>query len=184
MPRGIELSVENEEVYSSEHVAMVLKIQESTLRKYCLLLEKAGYRFFKNEHGHRGFLNKDVIALKKLKEIKSHPDMTLEQACNAVMTWVKQNDVANHDINDISEKNHHDDSYTKLLQEFEDFKEQQKDFNKELLEELKKQQEYIQKSLDERDRTLMAALRETLETKQLLLATQEKSKKWFEFWRK
>jgi hypothetical protein len=32
-------------VYSSSDVAITLKIQESTLRKYCLILEKNGYYF-------------------------------------------------------------------------------------------------------------------------------------------
>ena len=39
-------------VYGSSDIADVLHIQESTLRKYCLLLEKSGYEFLKNEQGH------------------------------------------------------------------------------------------------------------------------------------
>ncbi|MED1046120.1 hypothetical protein P4T54_16845 [Bacillus mycoides] len=41
-----------------------------------IMLEEQGYHFHKNEHGHRGFMDNDVITLRKLIEIKSHPDMT------------------------------------------------------------------------------------------------------------
>ncbi|PHE89531.1 DNA-binding protein, partial [Bacillus pseudomycoides] len=68
----------SQSVYISKDVATMLKIQESTLRKYCILLEEQGFHFHKNEHGHRGFMDNDVITLRKLIEIKSHPDMTLK----------------------------------------------------------------------------------------------------------
>lgn len=39
----------------------MLKIQESTLRKYGIMLEEQVYQFHKNEHVHRGFMDNDVI---------------------------------------------------------------------------------------------------------------------------
>ena len=45
-------------LYSSSDVATLLKIQESTLRKYCIMFEKAGYKFHKNENSHRGFFDR------------------------------------------------------------------------------------------------------------------------------
>lgn len=54
------------------------------------MLEEHGYHFHKNEHGHRGFMDNDVITLRKLIEIKSHPDMTLKQACEAIMKKIYQ----------------------------------------------------------------------------------------------
>ena len=32
-------------IYVSKDVAIMLKIQESTLRKYCIMLEEQGYHF-------------------------------------------------------------------------------------------------------------------------------------------
>ncbi|WP_256942757.1 hypothetical protein [Bacillus cereus] len=84
-------------VYISKDVATMLKIQESTLRKYCIMLEEHGYHFHKNEHGHRGFLDNDVITLRKLIEIKSHPDMTLKQACNAILLRFKGESISGID---------------------------------------------------------------------------------------
>lgn len=80
----------SQSIYVSKDVATMLKIQESTLRKYCIMLEEQGYHFHKNEHGHRGFMDNDVITLRKLIEIKSHPDMTLKQACEAIMKKIYQ----------------------------------------------------------------------------------------------
>ncbi|WP_257208309.1 hypothetical protein [Bacillus toyonensis] len=80
-------------IYIIKDVATLLKVQESTLRKYCIMLEDHGYHFHKNEHEHRGFMDNDVKTLKKLIEIKSHPDMTLKRACNAIMTWVKEKEI-------------------------------------------------------------------------------------------
>ncbi|MGE7885389.1 hypothetical protein [Bacillus sp. NPDC094077] len=73
-------------VYISKDVATMLKIQESTLGKYCIMLEEQGYHFHKKGHGHRNFMDKDVITLRKLIEMKSHPNITLKQAYNAIMT--------------------------------------------------------------------------------------------------
>lgn len=76
-------------VYGSSDMADVLGIQESTLRKYCLLLEKSGYEFLKNEHGHRAFFDGDVIVLRKMISLKSSADMTLEEAVKSVISLEK-----------------------------------------------------------------------------------------------
>ena len=171
-------------IYNSGDMAMLLNIQESTLRKYCIMLEEAGYKFHKNELGHRGFLHNDVIALKRLVEIKKHPDMTVKQACNAVVALVQESTVTNHDTTDITTQERHNERYNELLNEFKEFKIQQEQFNKELLSQLQKQQEYIQNSLLERDKNLMQAIRETQETQKLIAAAKEEKlmKKWWKFW--
>lgn len=177
---------QREILYKSSDMATMLKIQESTLRKYCIMLEEAGYSFHKNEFGHRAYFNKDVMALNRLIEIKNHPDMTLKQACDAVVLWVKSGNVTRHDITDITEKERHDERYNALLDNFEEFKEQQQDFNKELLNQLQQQQDYIKNSLEERDKKLMEAIRESQETRKLIAAAQEEEKnkkKWWQIWK-
>lgn len=174
---------ETQTVYNSNDVATLLKIQESTLRKYCLMLEEAGYEFLKNEFGYRGYLNDDVIALKRLIEIKKHPDMTLKKACNAVVAWLKDKSITDRNTTDITKNERHNDSYEELLNRFEAFTEQQDNFNKELIEQLKKQQSYIENILLERDKKLMEALRETQETRKLIAAAEENKKAWWKFWK-
>lgn len=68
-----------------------------------------------------------------------------------------------------------------MTEEFKAFREQQQVFNQELLEQLKKQQEYINSSLKERDKNLMIAMKESLETQKLLAAASQK--KWWQLWK-
>ncbi|MED4456140.1 DUF3967 domain-containing protein [Metabacillus fastidiosus] len=183
-----DVTEQKQTIYSSSDMAVMLIIQESTLRKYCLMLEEAGYKFHKNELGHRGFFHNDVIALKRLIEIKKHPDMTLKQACNAVIAWINENDVTDSDITDVTQNEQHSNRYNELSKQFEEFKKQQNEFNKELIDQLKKQQNYIENVLVERDKKLIEALRETQETKKLIAATAESEeqrakKSWWQFWK-
>ncbi|PHE83680.1 DNA-binding protein [Bacillus toyonensis] len=171
----------SQSVYISKDVAMMLKIQESTLRKYCIMLEEHGYKFHKNEHGHRGFLDNDVITLRKLIEIKSHPDMTLKQACNAIMTWVKEKDMSEVDTNVITENEQHDERYNELKEMIQ----QQNELLKNMAKKLDDQQRYIDEKLEKRDQQLIGAIREIQEEKRVLLetASTKQDKKWFEFWK-
>ncbi|WP_345655990.1 DUF3967 domain-containing protein, partial [Streptomyces tremellae] len=141
----------------------------------CSHFERAGYTFHKNEHGHRGFFDDDLIAFKKLMEYKD--TMVLEQALRSVVVWKKGNDVALR----ATDEKRYSRQYNELLEEFQSFKEQQENFNQELLNLLKQQQEYMDNHLKERDQNLMVALKESLETQRQLASS--KQKKWWEFWK-
>lgn len=169
--------VQTQSVYGSSDIADTLEIQESTLRKYCLLLEKVGYEFLKNEHGHRAFFDHDVIVLRKMISLKSSADMTLEEAVKSVVAWKNGNDIT---ISDTEEKRYIT-RYNDLLEEFKSFQEQQMNFNKELIQEIRNQQEYIEDRLEQRDRLLMQSMREILETRKEIVAASEK--KWWHFWK-
>lgn len=169
----------SQSVYISKDVAMMLKVQESTLRKYCIMLEEHGYHFHKNEHGHRGFLDNDVITLRKLIEIKSHPDMTLKQSCSAVMTWVREKDMSKVDTDVITEDTQHDERYNELKEMIA----QQNEILKQMAMKLDEQQRYIDERLEKRDQKLMGAIREMQEEKRMFLETAVTNKKpWWRFW--
>lgn len=163
-------------VYGSSNIADILHVQESTVRKYCLLLEKSGYEFLKNEQGHRAFFDHDLIVLKKMMSLKSGADMTLEEAVKSVIAWKNRSDIAVGDTEEIRYIKHYND----LAEEFKTFQEQQMNFNKELIQEIRNQQEYIEQRLEQRDRLLIQSLRETLEVRKEI-ATAEK--KWWQFWK-
>ena len=163
-------------VFGSSDIADVLKIQESTLRKYCLLLEKSGYEFLKNEQGHRAFFDNDVIVLRKMIALKNDTDMTLEEAVKSVMAWKKGTDIT---VRDTEEKQYIA-RYNDLMEEFKSFQEQQMKFNKELIREIRSQQEYIENRLEQRDQLLMQSIRESLEVRKEIAATQKK--RWWKFW--
>ena len=165
-------------VFGSSDVADVLEIQESTLRKYCLLLEKNGYEFLKNEVGHRAFFDNDLIVLKKMLKLKNDADMTLEEAVKSVVAWKNGNDITVSDTKEIR----YDTRYNELMEEFKSFREQQMEFNKQLIEEIRGQREYINGRLEERDRLLVESMRQTLETrKEIAAAEKGEKKKWWRF---
>lgn len=168
-----------EMIYSPGELAQLLKVKESTLRKYSLVLQKEGYNFYKNDKGHRAYFDKDVIVFRKFIDFSKSPDMTLERSANAVMAWVNSQDVSHSDTTDITEKERYNISYNELLQSFNSYKDQQEKFNQELLNKLQQQHEYIEKRLNERDSSLMTAIREIQEQKQLAAAQEPEKKKGF-----
>lgn len=163
-------------VYGSSNIADILQVQESTVRKYCLLLEKSGYEFLKNEQGHRAFFDHDLIVLKKMMSLKSGADMTLVEAVKSVVAWKNGSDIAVSDTEEMRYIKHYND----LAEEFKMFQEQQMNFNKELIQEIRNQQEYIEQRLEQRDRLLIQSLRETLKVRKEIVTAE---KKWWQFWK-
>ena len=165
-------------VYGSSDVADLLKVQESTLRKYCLLLQDHNYSFLKNENGYRVFFDDDIIVLRKFLSLKNESDMTLNDAAKSVVAWKNGNDVSGV----VTEDMRYISRYNDLVDEFKKFQKDQEDFNRQLLSQLEKQNDYINKRLEQRDQVLMLTLRETLDAKKEIAAVEEKKKKWWKFW--
>lgn len=76
------------EIYSPSVVQEKLGIDRNSLRKYAILLEGKGYPIYRNSRGHRGYYDKDVNTLRKLIEVSSQEDMTLESSVQTVMEWI------------------------------------------------------------------------------------------------
>lgn len=51
-----DTSIGEELIYDNSTVSKILGVQESTLRKYCTLMQKHNYEFNKNSVGHRIFI--------------------------------------------------------------------------------------------------------------------------------
>ncbi|HAJ4038281.1 MULTISPECIES: DUF3967 domain-containing protein [Bacillaceae] len=68
-----------------------------------------------------------------------------------------------------------------IEQQFEDFKTYQEQFNRQLLQELHQQREYIKNSIDKRDHDLLNAIQQMQDAKKEIAAAKEK--KWWQFWR-
>lgn len=173
-----EKAVQTQAVYGSSDVANLLKIKESTVRKYCGILEKAGYEFLKNEMGHRAFFDNDLIVLRKMLNLKNESDMSLEDAAKSVVTWKKGDDMS---VSDTKESEYIA-RYNDLVREFKEFQKQQMEFNKELLQEIKSQREYIGKLIEEKDLLVIQSMRNLLESKQEL-PEPTKKKNWWKFWK-
>lgn len=170
-----DTTIGGELIYDTVTVSKMLGVQESTLRKYCALMQKHHYEFYKNSVGRRVFYPRDVEIIKEIVTLKNLGSLTLNEAVKAIL----DSDI--DDITDTATRGNPD--YSKLLEEFEAFKKSQMQFNQKLLERLEKQQSYIENSIDERDKKLMLAIKESMETRRQLVAEEEKKKSWWKFWR-
>ncbi|MBJ8031259.1 DUF3967 domain-containing protein [Bacillus cereus group sp. N21] len=172
-----------QKIYNAGDVAQLLEVKDSTVRKYAQTLEKAGYKFYKNENGYRGYFDKDVIAMRDLIRYSKHPDMTLESAAKAVVSTNNEGDIQGVDtVNEVAQEPLQ--AYDDLLKEFQDFKEQQVKFNQELISKIEQRDKYISEHLEKRDSALMESIRLIQEQKQLEHAATEENNKWWQFWTK
>lgn len=171
----------NEEhiIMSPREISTLLGIKESTLRKYALILKDAGYHFHVNEKGQRWYYNRDVIVFKKLIQIKQSPDMTLEQAANAVISWFNQSNMSLS----ITNKSPKDKRYDNDIKTMKETIEHQNTLLQELMKKMDQQQKYIDQRLEERDQKLIESLRQSQEERKALLqiaaAYEEEQKKGF-----
>lgn len=179
-----DTSTDGEFIYDTSTVSKILGVQESTLRKYCALMGKHNYEFNKNAVGHRIFYKKDIEVIKKIVDLKNAGSLTLNESVKTIL----ESDI--DDIDDVSAVEPiSNPDYTKILDEFATFKNEQQQFNQQLIEQLQKQQDYIKNSIEERDKKLMFAIKESMEIRRQLAAAEEermenekKKKSWWQFW--
>ena len=150
-------------------VCALLSIKESTLRKYALLLKDAGYQFHVNDKGQRGYFNKDVIVIKRFLEVKNNRNMTLEQAANAVVSWIEQTGVSVRVIDNDDEKKRYDTD----MKELKELVNKQNELIKDLINRMDQQQKYIDERLNKRDERIEETIRESQATKKLLMEAKE-----------
>lgn len=175
-----------ERTYWSKDIADLLGIGTSTLRKWCLQLEKDGYTFLRDEHDRRAYTEHDVIALRFFQELSKDKGLTLENASIAVVSKFNRVENASVTISAMSPNERSNQRYNELVEKVEELIEynaKQDAFNQALIERLDKQQQYIEESLKRRDEQLVNAIREVQETKKLLAVTNEEKKKWWRFWK-
>lgn len=106
-------------------------------------------------------------------------DMTLEQAAEAVMAWVRQSNMAVS----VIEKKTESERYNDDIQALKEMVSKQNELLKELMMRLDQQQKYIEESLKKRDELLMQSLKESMETRKMIAAVkEEEGKKKKGFW--
>lgn len=109
--------------------------------------------------------------------------MSLEDAINIVISMVSGLDMSEHDTKkSMTYQGIYEDNQ-RLLQGFEDFKKQQLEFNKELLQKLQKRDEYIVIKLEKRNQNLLTTIGDMHDTQKLLSPAKQPNKKWWEFWK-
>lgn len=173
-----EGDVRQENTYWSREMADLLKIGDSTLRKWCRVLEAQGYRFIRDEQERRAFTDHDALALRYFKELTHDKGVALNSAAKAVTERFNGGASQSVALGDTAPIERSDGAMQQLL----DHVQRQEEFNKVLLQELADQRRYIEESLNRRDEQLMRHLRESLEARKELAAGEQK-RKWWQLWR-
>ncbi|MEH7456204.1 DUF3967 domain-containing protein [Bacillus sp. JJ1127] len=165
------------QTYWGSEVAKNLGIGSSTLRKYCLALEEAGYPFERGNNNSRIFYHKDVATIERLVTAMNKKNVTLEQAINLAMTSVEENEIATVATDSVADVEH-----IKVLTERIERLEQ---LNLELIQRLDQQSKLLQETdaqriirEEQRDIQLMQVLREIQDSKRLIAASEQKKSFW------
>ena len=161
---------------SVSQLSEVTEIPETTIRRYASKFSK----YFRYEQRGRGK--------------KYHPE-TIEIIKKIVFLYdndydaVKIDEILGQEFAFVVEGDKDETTNQPLIkpldQQFEEFKAQQEEFNRQLLQELQEHKDYIKNSLDRRDGELMNGMNQLLETKKQIAAVEEKDKekKWWQFWK-
>ena len=173
--------VGTERLISPGDVRIDLDISDSTLRKWCLALEKQGYYFTRTDNNRRVFFERDLEVLRYFRYLVKVQNFNLENAAAVVSSRFKgsertPSEQANSENGDVLPSGEVKEMIEKLL----DHIERQEAFNKELLKRLDEQQRYIEERIDKRDQLLMQTLREhQQQTQKLIAAAEEEKLPWY-----
>lgn len=173
----------HEKAYTTKDLSLALAIGDSTLRKWCLALEKNGYGFIRNEQKNRVFVESDIVILKHFQGLVKQHNMQLDNASKLVIDrFGKGSFDTRTDVVLVEQEKEIAQSDNEILNTLLEHIRMQEEFNKELLQRLDQQQKYIDERLEKRDQKLIESLRENQEVKKTLLqiaTAQEEKKKGF-----
>lgn len=156
--------------YWTHELARLLAISDSTLRKWCIDLEKHGYVFVKGEQNSRAFVEHDRKALQHFKDLVQGKRLTKEEASKIVVNqW--QGNRENGGTTPMQAENipvHI--PFDHELMKIHERLDEQAELTQEILERM-----------DQRDQKLITVLREIHETK--IEIAVAKKKRWWQFWK-
>lgn len=152
-----------ERAFWAKEVAETLGISESTLRKYCLILEKAGYKFLRGDNNRRAFRKKDVEVLKQFKTLADQGKKLDEAAVTLVDTLDQQKEEAAVSAVTLVDMNK-----TMPIEKVG-----------EVIKPILEQNELLKKELEE-IKERMAATDQKLD---IIISRSERHKRWWEFWK-
>ncbi|MED4534848.1 DUF3967 domain-containing protein [Metabacillus fastidiosus] len=170
---------------TAKEVSQRLNVADSTLRKWCLSLEEHNYNFFRTDQNKRLFTVQDITVLQHFKDLVQDKNMSMNNAAMIVTSRFQKGPFSNQtDVEQLIEREStvpvtksNDELLERLvtyIEQQEEYRKQQEQFNATLVAKLEEQQKYIEERLKERDAMLIESLRETQETKKLVAAAEEK----------
>lgn len=152
-----------QKAYWTHEAAKDLDIGESTLRKWCIELEKNGYEFIKGAMDSRAFTGHDMAALNYFKQLYKTQKLTREQAAKVVVEKFSR-EGRNEGTPPVPMENTRSiENLEQMVKHLLDHTQKQENFNKALLERLDQQEKIIKESLEKRDKLLLESIRSSQE---------------------
>ncbi|BCD09070.1 DUF3967 domain-containing protein [Bacillus cereus] len=166
---------------TTKQAAQTLNINHTTFKKYYGMFERYnGYNFLRDLKGQVMFSEYDLEIFKRLLLVKAEPGRTIEESCRIVGEEFGISD-KNQDITDISPK---DEGQNHAIEELKKLILMQNNKIDELtikLNEQSNQTKMIETSVGDRDQQLIRLMKEMLEVKRMVAASEKK--KWWVFWK-
>lgn len=152
-------------IYTSKEVSVSVGIASSTLRTWCLKLEAEGYPLRRSDDGKRMFFERDITALRTMKELldKKH---SMEYAVGQIVSKynTKTHSVTDDDGDKGSAIISADPSSERFPSPAEFMQEIRRAIREEVHQEvaaaIEEQNKRLEEHIDRRDRQLMEVLRE------------------------
>lgn len=171
-----------EKAYSPKEMFITLDIGDSTLRKWCIALEKNGYEFIRNEKNSRVYIENDLVVLRHFQNLIKQHNMQLDNAAVLVIDRFGKGafEVSTVTVPSVKEENQRDleRSNSEDIEELKQLVMKQNELIKDLINRMDQQQKYIDDSLNRRDERLTKTIEESMETRKLI-ATAENERKSF-----
>jgi hypothetical protein len=187
----------NERAFWTKEVAETLEIGTSTLRKWALALENQGYEFVRGEKNSRAFLERDIVVLRRMKELIQNAGMTTDAAVKVALSRDFDNSVTDDRTDTMTDEETRTPSVLvqngsnyaaevmqqfvenqeRILERMEQLERLEKS-NAERLERIEQEQQRQRERDGNRDNNLMNLIRDTQETKKLIAAAEEKRSFW------
>lgn len=115
--------INDEEELKTSDIAKELDIAESTVRKYCNLLNKEGYQFRKDVTGARIYTSVDIDVIRDLLTLRKKAGIGVEQAAAVAATRNKRAIQATQDVQPLVNKENFDIEARYIKQELEGIRE-------------------------------------------------------------
>jgi len=171
-----------EKAYSPKEMFITLDIGDSTLRKWCIALEKNGYEFIRNEKKSRVYVENDLVVLRHFQNLIKQHNMQLDNAAILVIDRFGKGAFEASTVTVPAEKEEKqrdlERSNSEDIKELKQLVMKQNELIKDLINRMAQQQKYIDDSLNRRDERLTKTIEESMETRKLI-ATAENERKSF-----
>jgi DNA-binding transcriptional MerR regulator len=163
--------------YATKDIVNIVSIAPPTVRKYAQALEKAGYKFLKNDRGFRIFTDKDILIFKEMFQKSTDTGMNVEQIALMLVSQQKGNmDTSTQTISEVATPRENEVQTSNLLHIESEVKEL-----KELVHKQSAMMLELMKQMDERDlkrnNEWTEFVRENMQFRKQIAATQEEEKK-------